>query len=634
MSAIFGIWDTRGRPLDPAWLAGMQSDLAHRGPDGGGVWTEGSVGLGAQVLKISRSDAFESLPLVSDDFVLVSSARLDDRQALMDRLGLSLEQRKEIPDSQLIALAWRKWGKECPAQLCGDFAFVIWDRMKRQLFGARDHLGIRPFLYYFQNGVFLFGSEMRSVVKALPVKPEINESHLLDWVIGLYDRPEETPWQQVSRILPGHVIALDESGLRTWKYWKVESSTTIRYKDPRDYAIGLREHMELAVRDRLETDLPVGIMLSGGLDSSSIAAIATPYLEEKRQEFYSVSSIKSGSKTYLEEDEESLINELLGKYPWIKANFIKSEFTNFGNRIMDNSNLQYSPLNYFYNLDDIIIKTIRSVGARTVMCGYLGDLTVSNSTFRPLGYYFSKLAMAKLVRLIPGYIRSYNWNLVDLLATEMIRPGISPRLMYYIDKLRHHPRLFNVDLWPLSLSKSAKYSLTERYRDWLFSSRSYHPKSVIEAVWPEVPDGGPLELDVLAAHSQIRFVYPFIDPRIVEYLAGLPPEALRPNGIKRGLIREAMKESLPDSVKYRVTKSPYMPDCQAHMLNYFRYVCSSDDLTNLISDAQISWLDISRVEKEFFNFATSGEVVTFAPGIWKLMLLHQVMVFVQFYRSQ
>lgn len=618
MSAIFGIWDTRGRPLDPAWLAGMQSDLAHRGPDGGGVWTEGSVGLGAQVLKISRSDAFESLPLVSDDFVLVSSARLDDRQALMDRLGLSLEQRKEIPDSQLIALAWRKWGKECPAQLCGDFAFVIWDRKHRQLFGARDHLGIRPFLYYFENGVFIFGSEMRAVVKALPVKPEINESHLLDRVIGINDRPEESPWWKVYRVLPGNAFFISDKGFMSWKYWVPLSMEPIRFKDKRDYSFGLRELMQVAVNERLETDLPLGLMLSGGLDSSSIAVIAAPILKQRNQALYSVSAILGANYRGPAIDEYSYIREVLKKETWIQPVFVESDKVSFGAYMEDYVFRHYVPPNLFYNQDILLFNALRDSGVRRILHGFLGDVTVSNNIVRPIGMYLRQGRPLSALRLLPEYLALYKGRLKDFLASEILRPGLPASWTMWADKVRRHPKHFDPYKWPLALSPIAKEELVQRYESWVRASGMRAPKRVLDVVLPDDPDGGPLEWDVNAGYLNQDIVYPWLDKRLIEYLASLPPEVLRPYGLRRGLIREAMVGTLPDSIRTRSDKTAYMPSYKYCKYNIINELYIDKVIRYNVGKSRLSWINVNRFTSLLKEFEQRRESSIFAMQDWQL----------------
>src|SRR4028118_649697 len=164
MSAIAGIYYLDGRPVDCADLGRMVDTLAHRGPDGADVWCEESVGLGHRMLWTTPESLLEKLPLVDQtgNLVITADARIDNRDELIEVLGLTDHPAEKITDSQLILAAYERWGDRCPEYLLGDFAFAIWDRRQQQLFCARDHMGVKPFYYYHSDRLLVFASEIRS----------------------------------------------------------------------------------------------------------------------------------------------------------------------------------------------------------------------------------------------------------------------------------------------------------------------------------------------------------------------------------------------------------------------------------------------------------------------------------------
>ena len=183
MSGIAGALNLNGRPLEREDMARMVQSIAHRGPDGSGVWSEGAVGLGHRMLWTTPESLNEKLPLADGarNMAITADARIDNRDELFDALNVD-GQRDEISDSELILLAYQRWGERCPERLQGDFAFAIWDGVNQLLFCARDHMGVKPFHYYRSSQAFIFASEIKALFALPEVSPRINESRLADYL--------------------------------------------------------------------------------------------------------------------------------------------------------------------------------------------------------------------------------------------------------------------------------------------------------------------------------------------------------------------------------------------------------------------------------------------------------------------
>src|SRR4028118_115937 len=178
MSAIVGLYNLDGRSIERSAVEQMVAALAHRGPDGAGVWSEGAVGLGHCMLWTTPESLHEKLPLVdkSRDLTITADARIDNREELMEQLGITAEAHGEVSDSQLVLAAYGKWGEDCPQHLLGDFAFVIWDGAKQQLFCARDHFGVKPFYYHYAaDKRFAFATEIKALLGLPEVPRQLNE---------------------------------------------------------------------------------------------------------------------------------------------------------------------------------------------------------------------------------------------------------------------------------------------------------------------------------------------------------------------------------------------------------------------------------------------------------------------------
>src|SRR5881296_79829 len=223
MSAIVGIYFLDGRVVDGAALQSMVEQLAHRGPDGSGVWSEKEVGLGHRMLWTTPESLLEKFPLVNaaGDLVLTADARIDNRDELLAALGLESPPIQGISDGQLILRAYERWGERCPDRLLGDFAFAVWDRREQVLFCARDHFGVKPFYYYRADRLFAFASEIKALL-CLPEAPRrLNEVRVADYLDGglLLGDKAGTFYQDILRLPPGHSLTIGPDRVQLRAYW-------------------------------------------------------------------------------------------------------------------------------------------------------------------------------------------------------------------------------------------------------------------------------------------------------------------------------------------------------------------------------------------------------------------------------
>lgn len=280
MSGIAGVYYLDGRAVDRADVERMVERIAHRGPDGSAVWSEGEVGLGHRMLWTTPESLHERLPLVnkSGDLALTADARIDNRDELMTALGLNSRLREEMSDSELILRAYEQWGEGCPEKLLGDFAFAIWDRRRQVLFCARDHFGVKPFYYYCSPHVFAFASEIKALLCLREVPRRLNETRVADYLVPMLEDKAITFYQDILRLPPAHIMIADREGIHLRPYWALDPSRELRLGSDGEYAEAFRELFTEAVRCRLRSAFPVGSMLSGGLDSSSIVCVARELL--------------------------------------------------------------------------------------------------------------------------------------------------------------------------------------------------------------------------------------------------------------------------------------------------------------------------------------------------------------------
>ncbi len=194
--------------------------------------------------------------------------------------GAELEEKghqyRSRSDTETIVHLYEEYGRDCVTRLRGMFAFVIWDRRRRALFAARDRLGIKPFYYRWDGKAFLFGSEIKTILAYPDVTAELNRGALAEYLAFGYITGPQTMFAGVYKLMPGHTLELRERGEpRIERYWDL-TTTVDREEQPREFYVRTyRELLEAAVESHLMSDVPLGMFLSGGLDSSAVAALAT-----------------------------------------------------------------------------------------------------------------------------------------------------------------------------------------------------------------------------------------------------------------------------------------------------------------------------------------------------------------------
>ena len=212
---------------------------------------------------------------------IVAAARLDDRGALCDALGLPPAGRAAHSDQDLILAAYRRWGQESPSRLLGDYAFVIWDAARQQLFCARDHIGVQPFYYAQTPGGFAFASAVEAVLAAPGVSSELDETVVRTHLTGMVTTTTRTFFQAVRKLPPGHSMVVRGNALRLRRHWRPEEAPRLPPASDDDYAAQFLHLYRQAVRDRLHGPDPMGTHLSGGLDSSSVTVLAARELRRQ-----------------------------------------------------------------------------------------------------------------------------------------------------------------------------------------------------------------------------------------------------------------------------------------------------------------------------------------------------------------
>jgi asparagine synthase (glutamine-hydrolysing) len=276
MCGICGILNfDPGEHADQAILESMNRRIVHRGPDDAGSYLNANVGLGMRRLSIIDL-ATGHQPLSNEDGTLwlVYNGEIYNHQELRLQLEACGHRYRTHSDTETIVHLYEEYGRDCIRHLRGMFAFALWDSRARRLFAARDRLGIKPFYYALDPRRFLFASEIKALLAHPSLRAALNASAIPEYLAFGYLSGEETLFRSIRKLMPGHTLELDESGtLHLESYWDLPETPPGRPQPAKYYVEKFRGLLEGAVSSHLMSDVPLGVFLSGGLDSSVVAAL-------------------------------------------------------------------------------------------------------------------------------------------------------------------------------------------------------------------------------------------------------------------------------------------------------------------------------------------------------------------------
>jgi len=286
MCGITGILNLNQEQISETVLKKMTDVLAHRGPDGEGIFIDNYLGLGHRRLSILDLSELGAQPMKSNDgrYVLSYNGEIYNFKEIRKELEESGYNFKSQTDTEVVLNAYAKWKEKCLNKFNGMFAFAIWDRKNKELFLARDRYGIKPVYYTIQNNLFLFGSEIKAILKHQKCKMEIDKEALLEYFTFQNFFTDKTLYKNIKILPAGTYLKISDRNYKfnIQRYWDFNFAEPEIVKDEREYIEELERLFKQAVKRQLVSDVEVGAYLSGGMDSGAITAIATkelPYLK-------------------------------------------------------------------------------------------------------------------------------------------------------------------------------------------------------------------------------------------------------------------------------------------------------------------------------------------------------------------
>lgn len=617
MSGIVGIFHRDGAPVERAVLGRMIDAMIRRGPDAQRIWADGPIGLGHAALFTTLEADRENQPATLDGQVWITAdARIDDWGDL--RHKLEAKGRKlgtDVTDVDLILHAYHAWGERCVDHLIGGFSFVIWDAREQRLFCARDHMGIKPFHYYLSDKLFVFASEIRALLEMPEVPVRTNDARIADYLFMELEGIDKTStfFCDIFRLPSANHLKVGSRDSEVREYWHLELPEPLKLKSDAEYAEAFNEHYTRAVVRRLRAPAPdkVGAMLSGGIDSASIVAIAREHMQVRYGARLNVFSAVTDDGTDLETRCSRAIVEQGGVVSHsVSPQQVEAYADDLVFLLSENTSL-FDNIMEIPHLMNVLAK---HSGVRVLLTGVCGDEVLSLGE----SYVADLLRRGRLMTAMneaaacAEFYRDFGdrmWKtaLIQARAAFMPRWGIFHRLRRH----RFKQRLVRmVDESVLNREFADSVKIFERL-DTLYKPSSANKfltaaQRRVQFINKAYIAAAMERYDSVSAVHGVEARHPLLDKQLLEFCMGLPWNQKVRSGWTKHILRRSMQDRLPAIVCWRKGRSNLSREfiCTRNHLEYRRFQMLREAKTNGIS----KYIKRSHLIESLDRFLNDGEL--------------------------
>lgn len=575
MCGIAGILDFKNKQVDKNTVAKMTAIQKHRGPDDEGFYFDGNIGLGHRRLSIIDLTDFAHQPMSNEDGTkwIIFNGEIYNYLEITDELAGLGHVFKSKSDTEVIIHAIEEWGEDALSKMNGMWAFALWDRKERSLLCSRDRFGIKPFYYFLDDNRFVFASEIKGVL-AVPGVPRMPDDAAIYAYLargyGYVDVGENTFFKGIKQLKPGHVLRVSSDKRDYKRYWQLDISPDKRIKNTADAVDKFGHLFKDAVKMTMRSDVPVGISLSGGLDSTSIAMLMPEFTNNK---------IKSFSAYFREEgfDEKKFIDAVI-KGNVFEPFFISPDPKTLVKEFEDiiwHQDEPYSGASVFSQWE--VMKKTRSEKIKVLLTGQGGDEVLA-------GYY--KL----LPYFIADLVKDFKVKTLFKNAAAFSCGNDYPLSRILLDTVK----IFASKMAPANIKMTWKAFKKPEYLDEGFFSRfccglpgagrkipgNFIDRELYDSLFIS-PLPGLLHVDDRnSMANSVESRPPLLDFRLVEFAASIPYDLKIQNGFTKYILREAMKGKLPEEVRLRRDKMGFVTPAKLWFRNelkdYIHGILGSD----------------------------------------------------------
>lgn len=618
MCGIAGFVTIAGQLSGESILRRLTSAIAHRGPDDSGFFSDGTAFLGHRRLSIIDV-ATGHQPMTSEGGSrwIVYNGEIFNHNELRPDLEKAGHRYTTRCDTETILHAFEEYGDACVSRLRGMFSFAIWDQDSRTLFCARDRLGIKPFYYFWNGRVFVFASEIKALLEHPDVPKEPEDATLPEYLAFGYVSEGRTMFRGVRKLMPGHFLRLDLKGseprLEIAQYWNVPRSGDTERRSDEDWIAETRQRLEEAVRTRLMSDVPLGMFLSGGVDSSAIAALI------KRM---STGPVKTFSVGYAEQEFSEL---------GYAAQVARTIGTDHHEVIVDRDAFFSSlprliwhedePISWPLSIPLYFVSKLASGQVKVVLTGEGSDEIFAG--YERYRWNLLNLQAARLWRVIPPPLRR---RIAGTLATTpLLRADVRRKLRHTFAGRDLSIESLYLDNFYCAFSRAEQESLLHApaeaiYGNWLSRWNERAGDALLPRMLYADQKTYLVELlmkqDQMSMASSIKSRVPFLDHHLVEFATRIPAHLKIRGGQQKYVLKKAVEDLLPREIIYRTKMGFPTP------LRQWLRDLSAESLLAAVRDRKgflASWLNLDAIDSLIERHRAGLEDAT--DRIWRLLNL-------------
>ena len=553
MCGICGVFNfERRRDVQRAWLDDMNRQIVHRGPDDEGFFVSGNVGFAMRRLSIIDLQTGHQ-PISNEDGTiwLVYNGEIYNYKNLREGLRKRGHLFRTNSDSEVIVHLYEEYGGNCVEHLRGMFAFVMWDERHRRLFAARDRVGIKPLYYRLTDTEFIFASEIKSIFEFPGVHRELNHAALPEYLAFGYISGEETLFSGIHTLCPGHWLEIDESGKASiHEYWDLRFNTAEEGHAESFYVQSYRALFEECVSAHLMSDVPLGIFLSGGLDSSAVAAVAAKVRRKPLQTF----SVGYEEAAFTELPYARMVAEHIGSQHH-EVIVSCEEFFDALPRLIWHED---KPITWPSSISLYFVARLAREHVVVVLTGEGSDETLAGYGRYPWTLWNARFDLIYR-QFVPGPVRGLVRNFISssalitanvnrkLLHTFFGRNGDSWNSLYFDNFLCSFAQHDQQEL----LLNSNEHFPTDPYRNstyfWERSSSNLLNRMLYADVKTYLVELL-MKQDRMSMAASVESRVPFLDHVLVEFAASIPSRYLVRGLTGKHILKSAVRDLLPASI--------------------------------------------------------------------------------------
>jgi asparagine synthase (glutamine-hydrolysing) len=553
MSGIAGLIRFDGRNVTRRDLERAANALNQYGPDRVEIIARDNYGLAHALMRMTPADRFDRQPYQDGSgSIITADLRLDNRDNLLAQIGMSPAEAAEWPDSRLLLSSWQKLGDDIWPTLRGPFAVAIWDPRSRCTTLARDHLGLNVVTWHRGRGFLVFASMPNALFAFDDVPRELCEKKLADFLVLNHADHATTMYRNVFRVPPAYVLHVKPDGsIAQRRYWSPADIKDIRLRSDSAYAEGLRDCLDRAVRRQMRSIHPIGCLLSGGLDSSSVSVLAAHALGEKNQRLAAFTGVPGRDfngpvPDGCYADETPYVEAIRKKAGNIDIDYVHTDacddFAQLERFFIALDGPVRNPTNFGWAM--ATLQRARAQGRRVLLGGLHGNCTISWDGWSQASGHLARGRLLLAYRQWRQFYRNTPYSSWTALRKLLIEPLIPGRLG---DWTRRHRSATWREHAPIRAEFAAEMAVESRARtvghDFLYRMRRDERVKGLAQV-DYLGDWQAAE----KAFTGVEVRDPTADIDVVSYCFGIPTEQYLAEGIDRSLIRRAMWGLLPEPV--------------------------------------------------------------------------------------